>query len=97
LTINGINGGNMYALIYDEHRLDRPEKRVISIHRRRDTAEDALEKRQKKLGRTVTECNTRVVWVKKAVRAGETVGPGEYETWRPGEPVPEGEVVGDSD
>ena len=87
----------MYALIYDEHRLDRPQKRVISIHKRRDTAEEALEKRQKKLGRTVTECNTRVVWVTREVHAGETVGPGEYETWRPGEPVPVGEAVGDTD
>jgi len=68
----------MYALIYDEHRLDRPEKRVISIHRRRDTAEDALEKRQKKLGRTVAECNTRVGWVKKKIQSGDSVGHGDY-------------------
>lgn len=87
----------MYALIYDEHRLDRPQKRVISVHRKRETAEGALKERMKKLGRSVTDCNTRIVWVEKTVQAGGTVGPGEYETWRPGEDVPEGEVIGDSD
>jgi hypothetical protein len=87
----------MFALIYDEHRLDRPQKRVISIHRKRETAEEALKERMKKLGRSVTECNTRVVWVEKQIRSGDTVGPGDYETWRPGEDVPFGETIGDTD
>jgi ferredoxin-NADP reductase len=87
----------MYALIYDEHQLDRPNKKVISIHKKRETAEAALKDRMKKLGRSVTDCNTRIVWVEKKIRSGDTVGPGEYETWRPGEAVPLGEMLADSD
>jgi hypothetical protein len=87
----------MYALIYDEHQLDRPRKKVISIHRRRDTAESALKQRMKKLGRSVADCNTRIVWVEKSVRAGDTVGPGEYDSYRAGEDVPLGDVFADSD
>jgi hypothetical protein len=87
----------MYALIYDEHQLDHPQKKVISVHKSRPTAETALEKRMKVLGRKVWECNTRIVWIKRRVAAGEVVGPGEYETWRPGEKIPLGEMYADSD
>lgn len=87
----------MYALIYDEHQLDHPQKRVISIHHSREEAELALGKRQEELGRRVWECHTRIVWVEKDIDAGEFVGPGEYDTWRPGEPIPEGELYSDSD
>lgn len=87
----------MYALIYDEHMLDQPRKKVISIHESREEAEVALENRKKELGRKIWECYTRIVWVE-----GETVNrgflrPGEYATWRPGEFVPEGELHSDSD
>jgi hypothetical protein len=41
----------MYALIYDEHHLDRPQKKVLSIHENREDAELALEKRKEKLGK----------------------------------------------
>jgi hypothetical protein len=82
----------MYALIYDEHNLERPRKAVISVHDSRKAAEVALEKRKKRLGKKVWECNTRIVWVEKRIRKGDTVGPGEYENWRPGEPIPEGEL-----
>jgi hypothetical protein len=71
----------MYALIYDEHDLVKPKKKVISVHKSRDTAETALEKRKKKLGKKVWECNTRIVWT----------------TWRPGEPIPAGEMYSDTD
>ena len=87
----------MFALIYDEHRLDRPQKRVISVHKTRETADMALETRKKKLGRKVWECHTRIIWTEKKVGAGDVVGPGEYDTWRPGEEIPEGEIYGDSD
>jgi hypothetical protein len=87
----------MYALIYDEHRLERPQKRVISVHDTRKNAELALEDRKVALGRKVWECNTRIVWVEKRIAAGESVGPREYATWRPGEPIPEGELHSDSD
>lgn len=87
----------MYALIYDEHRIERPRKKVISIHETREAAETALEKRKAELGRKVWECHTRIVWVEKEIDAGDTVGPGEYDTWRPGEDIPEGELRADSD
>lgn len=87
----------MYVLIYDEHFLDRPEKKILSTHKSRDEAETALEERKKELGRRVWECHTRVVWVEKETHAGDTVGPGEYDTWRPGEDIPPGELYPDSD
>jgi hypothetical protein len=34
----------MYALIYDEYDLANREKRVISVHKTRGTAEKALKK-----------------------------------------------------
>jgi len=43
----------MYALIYDEHDLAQPFKKIISVHDSRDMAETALEKRKQELGRKV--------------------------------------------
>lgn len=82
----------MYALIYDEHQLDRPQKKVITVHKTRKAAETALSRRQKSLGRRVWDCHTRIVWVHRSIRSGELVGPDEYSTWRPGERIPEGEL-----
>ena len=52
----------MYALIYDESDPAKREKKVISVHKTRETAEKALKKRQHKLDKRVWECNTRIVW-----------------------------------
>jgi hypothetical protein len=87
----------MYALIWDEHFLDRPQKKVISVHQTRELADIALEERKKRLGRKVWECHTRIVWVNRDIRSGDLVGPGEYDTWRPGEKIPEGEIYSDTD
>ena len=87
----------MYLLIYDEHQLDNPQKKVLSVHKSRKEADNALENRKKELGKKVYECNTRIVWTEKEVNPGGTVTPGEYDTWRPGEHIPEGEVYADSD
>jgi hypothetical protein len=87
----------MYALIWDEHMLDRPQKKVISVHETRDEADIALEDRKKALGKKVWECHTRIVWVEKEIRSDDVVGPADYETWRPGEKIPEGELFGDTD
>lgn len=87
----------MYALIYDEHDLANTKKQVVSVHKTRETAENALEKRKKELGRSVQECNTRIVWIEKTIKAGENVQPGEYDTWRSGEKVPHGEMYSDTD
>jgi hypothetical protein len=87
----------MYALLYDEHRLDRPQKRVISVHDSREAAEVALDERRERLGRKVWECYTRIVWTAKEVNSGDFLGPGEYRAWRSGERVPEGEIYADTD
>jgi len=88
---------NMYALIYDEHDLANPKKYVLSVHKNRETAEKALEKRKKKMGRSIQECNTRIVWIEKIIKAGDNVKPGEYDTWCSGEDVPHGEMYSDTD
>jgi len=87
----------MYALIYDEHRLDRPQKKVLSVHDSRTEAETALQQRRQDLNRRVWECHSRIVWVEKPIHSGDAVGPGEYETWRPGEAIPYGELYSDTD
>ena len=43
----------MYALIYDEHNLDKPMKKMISSHDSRKEAEQALKSCKKILGRKV--------------------------------------------
>jgi len=87
----------MYALIFDEYDLSKPRKKVLSVHRKRETAEKALAKRQKKLGKRVWECDTRIVWVKTKTTAGELIGASDFQTWRPGEEIPFGERYPDSD
>lgn len=87
----------MYALIYDQHQPDHPQKKVFSVHKSRATAEKALEKRMKTLDRRVWECQTRIVWVNRRVGAGDLIGPGDYATWRPGEAIPHGDLHSDSD
>lgn len=87
----------MYALIFDEHKLDKPLKKVISVHRTRKSAETALSKHLKTHGKRFWECNMRVVWMQKKIRAGDSVTPRYFETWRPGETIPEGEIHSDED
>ena len=87
----------MYALIYDESNLVKKREKVISVHRKRETAEVALEKRKRKLGRKVWECDTRIVWINGSIKSGENVTPGQYSSWRPGEKVPHGELYSDTD
>lgn len=87
----------MYALIYDGHRFERPQKKVISVHETREDTEMVLEKRKEELGKKVWECHTRIIWTEKDIRSGDLAGPFEYDAWRPGEEIPVGEVYGDSD
>ena len=88
----------MYALIFDEHNLAKPFKEVISVHRTRNGAETALGKHRKSThGKRIWECNLRVVWTRAKIRTGDSVPPRQFETWRPGEPVPEGELRSDGD
>lgn len=63
----------MFALIYDTHELDEPFKNVLSLHKSRETAERALEKRMTRLGKKVWECDTRIVWLKEKVNPGDGV------------------------
>jgi hypothetical protein len=39
----------------------------------------------------------RVVWVQKKIKAGDSVTAPQFETWRPGETIPEGETHSDED
>lgn len=87
----------MYALIYDEHDITQPLKKVISVHRTRQTAEKALEKRKQKLGRRVWECHTRIVWIEGRVKSGAFVSSKQFSNWRPGETIPQGELFSDTD
>lgn len=87
----------MYALIYDEKDPDVLLKEVISVHQSRKVAEQALEKRQKKLGKRVWECDTRIVWIKTQARTGDFLTNRQFETWGPEETIPEGELYSDTD
>jgi hypothetical protein len=87
----------VYAIIFDEHDLGKPVKRVTSVHRTRDSAEAELSEHRKTHGKKVEECNMRIVWVEKKIKTGDSVTPAQFETWRPGEPVPEGETHSDED
>ena len=87
----------MYALIYDEFKPSEREKKVISVHKSREAANKALKKRQRELGKRVWECNTRIVWVYDPVHAGDTITPSSFDTWAPGEEIPEGDRISDGD
>ncbi|MBN1225599.1 MAG: hypothetical protein JXA79_01285 [Deltaproteobacteria bacterium] len=87
----------MYALIYDSFDLSKSEKEVISLHRRRESAEKALMKRQRDLGKRVWECYTRIVWVRDQIKAGDYITSDCFETWAPDEKIPESDKVPDGD
>jgi hypothetical protein len=87
----------MFALIYDTHELDRPKKKVISLHKSRETAEKALEKRKIQLGKSTLECDTRIVWVDRKLKRGDYVIDEDFSTWKPGEKIPWGETHSDTD
>ena len=87
----------MYALIYDEFEPEKREKKIISLHRTRQTAEKALTKRQLELGKHVWDCNTRIVWLHTKAKAGDTITPDLFDTWAPNEEIPQGDQVPDGD
>jgi len=87
----------MYALIFDEFDPAKREKKVISVHKSRRTAEKALRKRQRTLGKRVWECNTRIVWLYERARQGDIITPSSFATWAPDEVVPQGDQVPDGD
>lgn len=87
----------MYALIYDDHDLEHRLKRVTSVHETRAEAEGVLAEHWKTHGKRLEQCNMRVVWIEEQVAAGDSVTPNQFETWRPGEPIPEGELHSDED
>jgi hypothetical protein len=55
----------MYAIIFDEHDMEKPLKRISSVHRTRQTAETALGEHRRIHGKKFQECNMRIVWVEK--------------------------------
>jgi hypothetical protein len=98
IAFSSTEGGTiLYALIYDEFDPAKREKEVISVHRTRETAEKALNKRQHKLGKKVWECKSRIVWVYERVRRGDIITPSAFDTWAPGETIPRSDRVPDGD
>jgi hypothetical protein len=87
----------MYALIYDEGEPKNPLKPVLSVHRTRANAQKALDRRMRRLGRRVWECDARIVWTAKKVRTDDMISPLDFSTWRPGEAIPFGDLYSDSD
>ena len=87
----------MYALICDEFEPARRKKRVISVHKTRMTAEKAQMKLPHKLAQGDKDCYTRIVWVHRPIRKGEYITPDAFDTWAPGEKVPEGDRVPECD
>ena len=87
----------MYALIYDENDPKKPLKPVLSVHKTRNNAQTALDKRMRRLGRRVWECCARIVWTEKKVRTNDLISSRDYSTWRPGEDIPLGDQYSDSD
>ena len=87
----------MFALIYDDFDPALREKEVISVHKTRETAEKALNKRQRDLGKRVWECQTRIVWVYDRVSRGDIITPDVFDTWAPGETIPHSDRVPDGD
>lgn len=87
----------MYALIYDDFDPAKRKKEVLSVHKTRETAEKGLRNRQRKLGKRVWECRTRIVWVYDRVHDGDMITPTHFDTWAPGEKIPAGDRVPDGD
>jgi len=87
----------MYALIYDDHKLNQSQKKVISVHETREEADKSLSKRQNDLGKRVYECNTRIVWTDKVVATDDVLDTSDFITWRSDEDIPEGELNSNED
>jgi hypothetical protein len=87
----------MFALIYDDFEPSIPGKKVLSVHHSRTAAENALEERQRQLGKRVWECHTRIVWLNRDAGVGDVVTSSVFDTWAPGEEIPAGDRVPDGD
>jgi len=87
----------MYALICDEFDPTKREKRVISVHKTRITAEKAQMKLPHKLIQKASECYTRIVWVNDPIRKGDCITPDAFDTWAPGETIPQGDRIPECD
>jgi len=61
----------VFALIYDTHELYKPFKKVISVHKTRQTVERVLEIRMARLGKKVWKFDTRIVWLKAIALRGD--------------------------
>lgn len=87
----------MFALIYDELDPGEREKKILSTHPDRKSAERALVNRREELGKKILECHTRIVWLRTNANSGETITPNLFDTWAPDEEIPESEKVPCSD
>jgi hypothetical protein len=86
----------MYALIYDEFDPKKRNKKIVSVHKTRKTAEKVQAKRRKKLGLGFLKDHTRIVWVEDRVRTGDTITPDRFDTLSPDEEILEREYDLDS-
>ena len=77
----------MYALIYDEFDPTKREKKIVSVHKTRKTAEKVQAKRRKELGLEFLEDHTRIVWVEDRVHTGDTITPDRFDTFSPDEEI----------
>jgi len=77
----------MFALIYDEFEPTKRQKKIVSVHKSRKTAEKVQSKRRKKLGLGFLEDHTRIVWVEDRVRTGDTITPDRFDTLSPDEEI----------
>lgn len=87
----------MYALICDEFEPTRRKKRIISVHKTRMAAEKAQMKLPHKLHQEGSECYTRIVWAYHPIHKGKTITSDEFDTWAPGEEIPEGDRIPECD
>lgn len=87
----------MYALICDEFEPSKRKKRVISVHKTRTAAEKAQLKLPHKLLKQGRECYTRIVWAYNPIHKGETITPDAFDTWAPGESIPQSDRVAECD
>ena len=87
----------MYALICDEFEPTHRKKKVLSVHQTRMTAEKAQMELPRKLLQRGSECYTRIVWAYHPIRKGEYITPDDFDTWAPGERIPESDRVPECD
>jgi len=87
----------MFALIYDPHDMSKPFKQVLSVHKTREAAQQALEKRMARSGKHLWERDARIVWLTENAKPGYGVTENAFSTRQPGESIPYGQTQAERD